>query len=164
MSGVSVADFQRVDDQELAAALNRAEGICVNGLPDRQAVASECSLSPKRVAERLDDLAERGHVAVYEIVRLDVAGSRCSYELTTEPAEIDPDVRTVDSVQFDQLYDADDCRRALARAIERADQDYLTYGEYKAVARDTDPNPPVITDRLDCSWEDAVAAAREGEL
>lgn len=164
MSGVSVADFQRVDDQELAAALDRAEATCVNGLSDRQAVAAECSLTPKRVAQRLNDLADRGHVAIYESLRMDVAGARSSYELLTEPAAIDPDAKTVQSPQFSQQYDAADCRWALARALDVADQQYLTYGEFQAVARESDPNPPVIIDRLNCSWEDAVAAAREREL
>lgn len=160
-SVVSVADYQRVDDRELARAVRDAEPTCVNDLPDRQAIAAECDLSPKRVADRLRDLEARGHVAVHESLRLDIAGARNSYEVLTPSDEIDPDARTVESPRFEKQYSPADCRAALARAAEAADEP-LSQEVYREVAREDDPAPRTIENRLG-SWADARDAALGGD-
>jgi len=143
---VSAARHQDVADDELVAAVEAAEGNCLNGLPDREAVAAECALSARRVGDRLRSLAERDHVAIHETVRADRAGTRNSFEVLTPSEAVDPDERQV-GPQGVETYTRAECVAAVREVAARVDAD-LTATRYRRERDDEHPSAKAVQNHV----------------
>lgn len=119
---ISAATQQLVADDELIAAVERADGVCVNGQPDRWAVAEECCLSAERIDQRMRSLAERGHVEMHKSIRMGEAGAANSYEVITDSDDVDPHERQIPSTGSEGEYTEDDCRAAVREVDARLDE------------------------------------------
>lgn len=89
MSTTDAPEHPRVDDEELLAAIERADSRALNGLPDKRTIAEECAYAPTTILGRVNHLAEAGRVATHRSVP--VESGRTGVIVTVELLEDEDD-------------------------------------------------------------------------